>query len=84
MITFRNVLCVTLLCLASLTSIQARFPDKSLRQTKFWCNYDGNIYFDLNGQVQSRFISQQGWSCSESYAYQFQSRVNIKIINNNP
>lgn len=81
-LTSRNVLCVTLLCLASLASIQARYPDKSLRQNKFWCNYDGNIYFDVNGQVQSRYISQQGWSCSESYAYQFQSRYILLTLSN--
>lgn len=81
-LTFRNVLCVTLLCLASLASIQARYPDKSLRQNKFWCNYDGRIFFDVNGLSQTNFFSQNQWSCSESYAYQFNSRYILLTLSN--
>ena len=78
-LTFRDVFCVTLLCLASLTITRADMPDvpQLRRQAKAFCLYDGQIHFDSAGQV-SRFISKNDAGCVESYAYQFNSRVNTR------
>jgi len=86
---FKDVACVTLICLAFLSYAQAArelFAKRKI-QTPFksaireaYCSYDGTIYFN---NVNSRSVVQSyRWGCSDSYAYSLSSRyITITISN---